>query len=129
MRKGEKYKYANDKSNADISKELCRLVGLLPSPNSFNHIVYLFTLGLIHKVAEQARNSDKKLDKIEMELPFVGKLILNIDDEELIVKNIKFEEEFKQWLIEAANEGKSPLVEHMNKKFVQNVQEKYREIL
>lgn len=64
-----------------------------------------------------------------MELPFVGKLILNIDDEELIVKNIKFEEEFKQWLIEAVNEGKSPLAEHMNKKFVQNIQEKYREIL
>lgn len=129
MRKGEKYKYANDKSNADISKELCRMVGLSPSPNSFNHIVYLFTLGLIHKVAEQARDSDKKLERIEMELPFIGKLIMTLDDKEPIVENIKFEEEFKQWVFEAVSEGKSPLIDHMNKKFVKNVQDKYREIL
>lgn len=129
MRKGEKYKYANDKSNADISKELCRMVGLSPSPNSFNHIVYLFTLGLIHKVAEQARDSDKKLERIEMELPFIGKLIMTLDDKEPIVENIKFEEEFKQWVFEAVSEGKSPLIDHMNKKFVKNVQDKYIEIL
>ena len=129
MRHKEKFKYANEKSNIYISKELSRLVGLSPSPNSFKHIVHLFMLGMIHQVAEKARDSDKRLDKVEIEIPFVGKMIITISGENLILDDIRFEEEFKHQVLDAVNEGKSPLAEHMNKKLISNVQNKYKELL
>lgn len=121
----------DNKANDEDMKHLCGELSKLCNLNShlFQHIIYLYYFGLIHEVACEAKDSDKRLNEVSIEIPFIGKLTFSIGKDSIEFKSIDTQNYFDNELFNAATEGIDPLTSRIKEKFIETIKERYKELV
>jgi len=121
-----------DKNNFYVSRDLCEyLANLLGLTRVITHsFTRIISLGLVHKVAEQSlEKEDGNLRTVDIEIPFIGKLNLNYNGNEITVNEFTLAEKFKDQLKEAIDDGKSPLVPEAEKSLIKAITKRYETLI
>lgn len=112
----------------ELCSNLCNIFGLS------RHLTHSFTRiiaqGIVHQVAESALDSEgSRLNNFSIEIPFIGRVDIEIIDNNPVVKNMSLEPEFSKWIIEAVQKGNSPLVADSEKALVESIKNRYNSLL
>lgn len=125
MRSKERPKYKNECTTDYITKNFSKLIGV--QSNVLKHILHLCSLTSTHLLALSARRSDSKLDRIEIEIPYYGCLILKPNGNTVDVVEFNMEDEFKNNVNKAVIEGKSEFNKYIDKRLIEKLKSKYNE--
>jgi len=117
----------NDLMEKEIAKSLSTLTGVRDSvAKSFMHTMYLER---IHKVACDAMRADSKLHKFQIEIPYIGILHFRYEDGVVSVDHMDYKPRFLVDVTNALNKGESELLNQLNKKFIDQLNKTYEELI
>lgn len=120
-----------DNSNYIQTRELCNnmsKVFQLSKRITFNFLKCIHK-AMIHRIAEDSLDNKLQSDLVSMEIPFIGKLSLRVEDNLVVVDSLELEDEFKSEVLKAVNEGESPLVIAAEESLVKIVNQRYNSLL
>lgn len=112
----------------EMCSNLCNIFGLSRHmTHSFTRIV---AQGIVHQIAESASSFEgSRLNNFSIEIPFIGRVDIEIKDNKPVVNNMSLEPEFSRWIIEAIQSGASPLVKDAEKALVDSIKARYNSLL
>lgn len=114
-------------STKDLSESLCNILGMSRLVTmGFTRII---SEALVHKVSEQALDSDTRIHDVKIEIPYIGLLSLKLDSNEITDATIELEDEFKDQIMKAVINGESPLVKHTEDSLVDRIKKQYKSLL
>lgn len=118
-----------DKSNRIESAKLYKDLEVLTNltPRQTDGFISIILDVLIHKVAMQAVDASDRISVIEIEIPRIGLLTCLMDKEtkEIEVESIALEDEFKNSIASAVNNGDSPLINRTKKALINQIKNRY----
>lgn len=122
-----KKKYSNNAEAWKLSEMIKEMTGL--KRTHANHMMYLQYASMIHNIACKALDSEIKLTEVSIEIPWVGKLTLSINGDDVSFSSFDLEEDIKTDVAQAVRSGKSPLIEAANDKLIEVINERFKELV
>ena len=114
-------------STKELSENLCNVLGMSRLVTmGFTRII---SEALVHRVAEQALDSDTRVHDVKIEIPYIGLLTLKLDSNDIIESSIELEDEFRDQIMKAVISGESPLVKHTEDSLVDRIKKQYKSLL
>lgn len=127
MRSADGPTYTNEIQSKFLAEQVGRLTNL-PTHLSM-HIMYLIYLTIMNGIACDARDSEEKLKSFNIEIPYIGKMSLELVDKDIILKSMEFEDQFKNLAFKAINEGYSEILDVVKETYIDKITNKYRELI
>lgn len=128
MRSADGPTYTNEIQSKFLAEQVGRLTHL-PTHLSM-HIMYLVYLTIMNGVACEARDSEgEKLKSFDIEIPYIGKMSLELVDKDIRLKNMEFEDQFKTLAFKAVNEGYSEILDVVKETYIDKITNKYKELI
>lgn len=93
------------------------------------HFIYLMHLEQLHNLACEAMDSDTKLKKFDLDIPYVGVLHLSLENNDITVDSAEFKRWYVNDVISAITTGESKLLKSLNKRFLDTLTKTYKELL
>ena len=118
---------SNDIAVKEMSKDLCNLLGI----SSIKTVGFMRLLKdyMVHKIAEQALDCESgQLKETSMEVPFLGKINIKIENKKLIY-SFEMEDGLQKEIKNAITKGKSPMVESAEDALVRMLKERYNSLI
>jgi hypothetical protein len=117
----------NERFIRQVAKNVSKLSGL--KPDVFRYVLKLLYLGSMHTIACDCRDKSEHPNIFEIEVPYLGLLTFEVKRNKITITDAKFEDEFTKDFLAAIKTGDSPLTKEIDKKFIEEVRKKYRELL
>lgn len=121
---------SEDRSNFNDTRDLCEdLSKILGMTRSLTHsFTRLVENALVHKLLIDNIDKDN-INDIEIIVPFICKIVLEKKDNDIVVKNIILDNQFKSHIMNAIVDKKSPLIIEAESKLVDRIINKYNSLI
>ena len=110
-----------------IAKSVAAVTGV--RSHIAQHMMYMIYLERLHKIAVDSLNCSTKLHEFELEIPYIGVLHFKSDNESISVDGVDLKPEFISDALSAINKGESKLLNSLNAKFIETLNNTYRELI
>ena len=112
----------------ELCGNLCEIFGLS------RHLTHSFTRilaqALVHQIAEKALDKENgRLSEFSIEIPFIGRADIRMENNEPVVDKLELEQDFKEWIKAAVKEGRSPLVISSEEALINSIKSRYNSLI
>lgn len=115
----------NWKETRVLCEDLSELLGI-PKQSSEDFLLVLENL-IIHKLVEKISDEDCKGQDISVELPYLGTLIISVDERGKVSEDFVCRKTFARKIKDAVNRRESPLVSQLGKVLGEHLVKKMEE--
>lgn len=118
---------SNYMKTRDLCESMCNIFNL--SRNVTHSFTRVLAEALVHKVAEEVLESDHKVKNVNIEIPFIGLMSISVNNSKIDNVSIELEDEFRSWIINAVDNGSSPLVKDAEESIIKRLVNRYNSLL
>lgn len=121
-------KTTNEVETRRLYVDLHSLLGI--NTRVTKHFMKLIQEAMVHKVVQDKLEcKEESLQNTVIEIPFVGGINITFNDDGSITSTVELEDEMKEQLLKARNEGVSPLLNRLEDAVVQTIMNEYQPLI